>query len=371
MGETYDVIVLGAGAWGSAAAQHIATRKRRVLCLDRFSPPHPFGSHHGQGRLINSNTESSANNLPLILRSYELWKQLERASKRQLLQRVGFLFVGLANSQRIATSLGGYRSGDVSHEALSRPEINRRFPQFRLGADEVAIFDPDAARLDPEACISAALEMAARSGAVLRFGEPALDWAVAGDKVEVFTTEGRYEADRLILAVGAWTPQLSKMHLPLWVERQVTVWYAYAGVDMVGFSFPAEPPATSLYGLPEPGSRIKVAFHHGGAQTDPDAVAPVNDRDLIAVQEVISRRVPILTDVLGAATCMYTNSPDSQYVVGPHPLSQRVTVLAGGSGRGFHQAQVIGEFAADCVEGRARSDLDWLSLNRLTSEPSH
>lgn len=283
---------------------------------------------------------------------------------------MGFLFVGSRDSQRIANSLGGYGSSTVPHEVMSSTEINRRFLQFRLEPNEVAIFDPDAARLDPEACITAALELAERSGAVLRFGERALSWEVDGDKVEVVTSHGRYQADRLILALGAWTPQLSKVHLPLWVERQVTVWYAYAGTDMVGFSFPAEPPATSLYGLPEPGSRVKVAFHHGGIPTDPDSVSPVSDRDLVAVHKIISDRVPVLTDVLGSATCMYTNSPDSQYVIGPHPSNDRVTVLAGGSGRGFHQAQVIGEFAADTVDGRARSDFDWLSLNRFAKAGS-
>src|SRR4029077_19578433 len=126
--QAFDVIVLGSGAWGSAAAQHLARRHRRVLCIDRFTPPHPHGSHHGRGRLINSNTESSADNLPLILRSFELWRELERTSGRQLLQRVGFLFVGRENSPRIAGSLGGYGSEDVPHEILSRAEIRRRFP---------------------------------------------------------------------------------------------------------------------------------------------------------------------------------------------------------------------------------------------------
>jgi len=92
--ETYDAIVLGGGAWGSAATQHLAMRKHRVLCIDRFKPPHAHGSTHGHSRLINSNAETSSNNLPLILRSYELWRELEKASGKQLLHTVGYLFVG-------------------------------------------------------------------------------------------------------------------------------------------------------------------------------------------------------------------------------------------------------------------------------------
>jgi sarcosine oxidase len=372
MSERFDAIVLGAGAWGSAATQHLAARKRRVLCIDRYRPPHPHGSTHGHSRLINSNAETSSNNLALILRSYELWRDLERASNRRLLHQVGYLFVGSEGSQRMARSLDSYGSEAVPHEVLSAPEIHRRFPQFRLRPGEVGIFDPDAARLDPEDCVTAALEVAERNGAVLRFGERALDWTAEGAKVEVVTSEGRYQADRLVIALGAWTSQLSKLNLPLWVERQVTVVYANAASDLSGFSFPAQPPATSVYGVPESGGKIKVAMHHGGPPTDPDAVDPVSEADLDPVRETIAERVPHLTEILGSATCMYTNSPDFQYVIGPHPLHERVGILAGGSGRGFHQAQVIGEFAADWVEGRTRPDFDWLSLNRFKkAEPAH
>src|SRR5258706_7216133 len=146
MTETYDAIVIGGGAWGSAATQRLAMRKRRVLCLDRFTPPHQHGSTHGHSRLINSNAETSQKNLRLILRSYELWRDLERASRRQLLHQVGYLFVGMPGSQRMSRSLDSYGSEAVPHEVLSEAEILRRFPQFRLRPGEVGIFEPDAAR---------------------------------------------------------------------------------------------------------------------------------------------------------------------------------------------------------------------------------
>jgi sarcosine oxidase len=365
MTEAYDAIVLGGGAWGSAAVQHLATRKRRVLCIDRFRPPHPHGSTHGHSRLINSNAETSTNNLPLILRSYELWRELEKASGRELLHQIGYLFVGSPGSPRMARSLDSYGSEPTPHEVLSETEIGRRFPQFRLRPGEIGIFDPEAARLDPEACVTAALELAERSGAVLRFDERVVDWTAGKDRVEVVTDQGRYEAARLVIALGAWTPQLSKLPLPLWVERQVTVWYAHAEKALSGFSFPADPPAISIYGVPEAEGKIKVAIHHGGPQTDPDSVSPVTPADLDAVRTLIRERVPILTEMLASATCMYTNSPDFQYVIGPHPSHERVVILAGGSGRGFHQAQVVGEFAADWVDDRTRADFDWLSPNRF------
>jgi len=346
-------------------------RKHRVLCIDRFKPPHAHGSTHGHSRLINSNAETSSNNLPLILRSYELWRELEKASGKQLLHTVGYLFVGSPGSKRMERSLDSYGSEAVPHEVLTESEIGSRFPQFRLRRGEVGIFDPDAARLDPEGCVAAALEIASRNGAILRFDETVLDWSAGDDGVEVVTDQGRYQANQLVIALGAWTPQLSKLSLPLWVERQVTVWYANNDDALSGFSFPAEPPSTSIYGVPEAGGKIKVALHHGGPPTDPDAVSPVTAADIEAVRSLIVERVPLLTELLASATCMYTNSPDFQYVVGPHPLHDRVAILAGGSGRGFHQAQVVGEYAADWVAGRARPDFDWLSMNRFArAEPA-
>jgi len=371
MTEAYDAIVIGGGAWGSAATQHVATRKRRVLCLDRFTPPHQHGSTHGHSRLINSNAETSQRNLGLILRSYELWRELEKASSRELLYPVGYLFVGMPGSRRMSSSLDSYGSEAVPHEVLDEAEIFRRFPQFRLRPGEVGIFDPDAARLDPEDCVAAALDVAMRNGATLRFNEHVLDWSADDGKVEVVTSSGRYQADKLVIALGAWTSQLSKLQLPLWVERQVTAVYVLTDESLSGFSFPAEPPATSIYGVPEAGGKIKVAVHHGGRPTEPDAVSPVGEADLEAVRKLIGERVPILTEMVSSATCMYTNSPDFQYVAGPHPAHDRVVILAAGSGRGFHQAPVIGEFAADWVDGRARPDFDWLSPTRFAgAEPA-
>jgi sarcosine oxidase len=265
----------------------------------------------------------------------------------------------------MARSLESYGSSNMAQQVLSGDEIRRRFPQFRVGADEVGIFDPEASRLDPEACVSASLQIAERNGAVLRFDEAVVDWSVDGDGVEVETAVGRYHADQLVLALGAWTPQLSKLTLPVWIERQVTHWFAHADESLSGFSFPAEPPATSLYGVPEAGGKIKVAFHHGGPVTEPDAVAPVSIADVDSVRRLLAERVPMLTNLLGSATCMYTNSPDTQYVIGPHPAGERVLLLSAGSGRGFHQAQTVGEFAADYVDGRPRPDFDWLSPNRF------
>src|SRR5258708_35405425 len=106
------------------------------------------------------------------------------------------------------------------------------------------------------------------------------------------------------MALGAWAPQLAKFHLRCWIERQVMVWYAHHDAAVSGFSFPAEPPATSIYGVPEGGGKIKVAIHHGGPPTEPDSVSPVSDTDTGAVRRMIAERVPMLTGGLPSSTCI-------------------------------------------------------------------
>ena len=357
---TFDVIVAGLGAWGSCAAQHISARGQRVLGIDRYRPPHVHGSTHGHSRLINSKPVSTPANLKRILRSYELWRDLERASGRHLMDRIGWLHVGLPTSQRMAPSVIG-TPGDV----LSGGEIARRFPELTLRDGEVGVFDPEAAALDPEECVSAALEVAERRGAELRFDQPISGWSESENGVEVITAGETVHADWLVLALGAWTPGLSRLDLPLWTERQVMVWFENPGISIPGFSFPAAPPATSLYGMPESSGRVKVAFHHGGAIANPDSVAPVAAADIDKVCADLAERIPRLTRVVSSATCIYPNATDYQYVVGRHPLHPRVVVLAGSSGHGFHQAQAIGEMAADLVRGIDRPDIESLSLARF------
>ncbi len=358
--QKFDAIVIGLGAWGSAALQHLASRRLTVLGIDAFHPPHVHGSTHGHSRLFNTKPASSSRNLEHAVRSYELWEQLERSSGRHLIDRIGWLFVGLPTSQRMAPSVIG-----TPADVLTAAEIRRRFPALRVEPGEVGILDAEAAVLDPEACVMAALEMAERNGAATRYGDAARGWNSDARRVEVTTSHERFEADRLVLALGAWTPRLSKMDLPLWAERQVMVWFNNPGMGLPGFSFPAAPPATSLYGMPETNGRVKVAFHHGGDSTDPDAVRPAAAADIGAVCDFLSERVPALTEVVAAASCLYPNSPDYHYLVGTHPVHPRVVVLAGGSGHGFHQAQAMGEAAADLVGGVSRPDLDHLSVARF------
>ena len=77
---TYDVIVIGLGGMGSAAAYRLAQRGKRVLGLEKFTPVHTHGSSHGGSRITRQAYFEDPAYVPLLLRAHEMWDQIERDS---------------------------------------------------------------------------------------------------------------------------------------------------------------------------------------------------------------------------------------------------------------------------------------------------
>lgn len=207
---TWDVIVLGLGAMGAAAAYQLARRGVRVLGLDRYGPPHDRGSSHGDTRITRLALGEGAHYLPLARRSHEIWRELEAELGVTLLQQVGGLVFSSASGRAPAhgaqdflqTTIEVARQNGIPHEVLDAGAMSERFPQFHFAGDETGCFEPSAGLVHPERCIAAQLEMAARHGAVVRTHEEVLDWRPDGGGVVVRTQHGTYRAGRLILAAG-------------------------------------------------------------------------------------------------------------------------------------------------------------------------
>lgn len=197
MGDA-DIIVLGLGSMGSAAAATLAGRGRRVLGFERFTPAHTHGSGHGDSRVIRQSYFEDPSYVPLLLRAYELWEGLERATGAKLFTQTGGLFFGDPDSTVVAGSLRSARTWDLPHDELTATEIAARFPTARPRRDEIGMFETRAGFVRPEATIAAQLDLAARRGADLRFEEPALTWTATDGGVSVTTGRGTYTADRLV-----------------------------------------------------------------------------------------------------------------------------------------------------------------------------
>jgi sarcosine oxidase len=364
----YDVIVIGLGGMGSAAAAHLAARGAQVLGLERFGPAHDQGSSHGGSRIIRQAYFEDPAYVPLLRRAYELWDQLEPDSGRDLRTQTGGLYLGAPDGPTVAGSLGAAREWDLPHEVLDAAEIRRRFPTMTPADDEVGLYEAVAGFVRPEQTVTAHLELAARRGAELRFTEPAVSWAASAEGVTVTTPAGSYTAGHLVVCPGAWAPEvLADLEVPLTVERQVMYWFQPDdGVDR--FTPDRHPVwihgdgALQSYGFPAmdgPNGGAKVAFFRHGKVTTAETVdREVHPEEVEFIAEHLRALFPTLPGrLLAAVPCLYTLTPDHHFVIAPHPRHDRVTVACGFSGHGFKFVPVVGEILAD------------LALTGTTSHP--
>lgn len=378
----YDVIILGLGGMGSAAACHLASRKLRVLGLDQFSPPHERGSSHGQTRVIRQAYFEHPAYVPLLLRAYKLWHELEQRSGQTLLLKTGGLMLGTPEAEVVAGSLQSARQHGLPYELLERNQIAKHFPMFRVPDTTVGLLEPEAGVLFCERAIQAHLAMAADSGAELRFNTPVREWSGANDKSSVIisTATERFTADHLVITAGAWTQEiLIDCRFPLEVERQVMFWFQpHDGTSVfTPDRFPVfiwqHPSGATPYGFPAvdgPSGGVKTAFYRKPfreACTATNIDRSIRSDDLEAIRKVLREFLPLLDgELLRASTCLYTMTPDHNFVIGHHPAHPQVHIAGGFSGHGFKFCSVVGEILADLtIKGKTHFDLELFSPARF------
>ena len=279
MADRYDVIVAGVGGMGSAAAFHLARRGRRVLGLERFTIPNEMGSSHGTSRIIRLAYFEHPSYVPLLRRSYELWRELERDWGSRLLHMTGCIHVGAPGTAVFDGCLRSCREHGLQHEVLDSAEVMKRFPAYRLPPETMAVLEAEGGFLEPEKCIDAHAAGARAAGADLRAGEAVTDWETIPGGVRVHTAQGSYEAGRLVLTAGSWNGKLAPALAPLLQpERQVLAWLEVARPELFSqAAFPVfvmEVPEGMYYGFPlfsggPPGFKLG-RFHHRHETADPD-----------------------------------------------------------------------------------------------------
>jgi sarcosine oxidase len=376
MARKFDAAVVGLGAMGSAALRALSRRGLKVIGIDRFAPPHTLGSSHGFARIIREAYFEHPAYVPLVQRSYLLWDELERESGERLRLETGGLMVGGRDGVLVSGALRSAREHRLQHELIDAAEIGRRIPAFRPDTDMVGVWEPQAGVLFPERAIGAFLASAGRHGATVRLSEPVVSWRMEKAGVELETANGSYRAERLVLAAGAWLPRLlPDLALPLTIERVVQCWLEPAG-DAAVLEPPRCPisiweyePERFFYAFPLLEEGLKVALHHQGEPADPDRLRrEIDPAETAALRALIERYMPDAAGPLKAAmVCMYTNTPDSHFIVDRHPRHPAVLLVSACSGHGFKFAPAIGEVVSDLiVEGETRHNLELFKLGRWT-----
>lgn len=376
--HTADVIVVGLGAHGSAAAAALARRGVSVLGFDMFTPPHAEGSAHGGTRIIREVYSEHPDYVPMVQHAIALWRRLQDESEdgTELIVNTGGISIGRPEATFIKGVQLSAEVHDLEIETLDPDEIHRRWPQLVPRDDMIGLYDSRAGALFPERGVQAHLDAAKRFGAQLHYDTAIRRWHHEGDGIKVYTDNDEYHAGTIIFAAGAWNrPFLSKLNLPLKNERQVLVWFEPSASPELfqPDRFPNASwewsPDHVLYSQANFGDGVKVAFNHDGDIIDgPDEldreVRPSDTGDLTAAVSDIMPKLP--GRVIDARVCIYTNTPDHHFLIDRHPGHSNVVISSACSGHGYKFSPAIGEALADLATGTSPAyDISRFAIDRL------
>ena len=373
MTDTFDAIVLGAGAMGSAAAYYLSRRRKKVLLLEQFEVDHRRGSSYGYSRIIRYSYDFPEY-VELAKDTYPLWFALEDELGEQLVVKTGGIDFGPATDDTLSASIESVRVSGINHELLDPAEAERRFPQFRFNDDFQVLYQPDSGYVRASKAVLGHIELAKRHGAVVKENAPVIEISMESDSVLVKTADESYSAGVLVVAAGSWAKSLlsqTGIDLPLTPLRcQLNFVQTNGNNDFEAENCPVWIARVrglfqeALYGIPSHhGTGFKVAFHGGPPIDHPSGVDYTPDPENFAeVQAFMRAHIPAIADepLKESRICLYTQTPDEHFIVDKHPAHDQVVIGAGFSGHGFKFSTIIGKMLSDIALDGATTHNDRL-----------
>lgn len=389
--KTYDVIVVGLGAVGAATLYQLSLSGKRVLGIDQYSPPHIWGSSHGETRITRQAIGEGEHYVPFALRSHEIWRDIEAQVGTKLLFEIGGLIIGDPDGKELLHGKASFlrRTIDtatkfkISHDILDYSALRSRFPQFNIAHNEIGYFEHGAGYVLPEECIKAQISLAQSKGAEIITGLSVLnvDPNSRNDRAIVRTAQGSFEAEKVIIAAGPWINNLvSGFGEYFKVYRQVLYWFApkqdaamfmpdkmpifiwsFSGMDGDG-----------IYGFPAVGGAsggVKLAREQYSALTTPQTVVrEVSKQEILDMYaSYVKDKLPLLSEqCVKSASCLYTSTPDSEFVIQRHQNSENIIFASPCSGHGFKHSASIGEALAQlALHGRSKLDVSMFRISNV------
>jgi len=374
----YDCIVVGFGGVGSAALRAAALSGWNVLGIDRFGPAHDRGSSHGQTRMIRRAYFEHPNYVPLLNRAFEMWDELNKRHRtspkiKELITKTGLLQIGNPQSEVIQGVKRSAQEHSLTLEQFTPEEIQRRLPIFKIQSHHVGLFEPDAAFLRVEMCVTAMVDQAVKHGAQVMSNTVVQGWSVSGDGICTVSTEnGKFRARHLILAAGAWSPELlPDLKLDLRVVQKQQHWFQLDRVDhKIENQFPGflveRDNGDCFYGFPEINYLgLKVCEHSGGRP-----ISGPQELDRSLNQAALDRNEDFMQEYLNHGrrrlvhhcNCMYTMSPDGHFFADYYPGQSNVVFAAGLSGHGFKFTPVLGKHLVSLLQGQCEPEFEFLKI---------
>jgi sarcosine oxidase len=371
-----EVIVVGGGAMGSATAYELARRGLKTRLFEQYLMGHDLGSSHGYSRIIRRDYYEHPDYVPLVDRAYELWRDLEKKSGESLLTVTGILGIGKPGGEYLKGSELSCKLHKIPHERLTAKQIRKRFPQFNPTDDFEGVFQPDGGILAIERCILTYRSEIRKLGGLIHEDEEVLSIEPqrGGKSFRVRTRHGEYTAERVVICAGPWAGRvLASLKLPLEVERQTLGFYTplkrapFELGRMPVFFFDLGD--SDYYGFPFFGiDCVKVARHHGGAVVKPESVERnFTDADNQQLLRFLKQYMPLAAGTMRLGkVCLYTNTPDKDFILDRHPEFENMSIASGFSGHGFKFASSVGEVMAElATKGKTRHAIGRFRIDRF------
>ncbi|GMQ25641.1 N-methyl-L-tryptophan oxidase [Algoriphagus sp. oki45] len=363
--EIYDVAVIGLGAVGSSAIYHLSLSNKRVLGLDRFTPPHTLGSSHGETRITRLAVGEGEDYVALAKRSHELWRELEAKSGVRIFSQTGGILIDSGEKPWAKHGSEGFwdrtvrfaRNNQISHSIPDLGEVRDRFPAFQIPDSGRVYWEKEAGYLRPELAIETQLRLAKGQGAHLAFNSPVLAIEKEGNHFSLRTPDRIFFAEKLLISSGGWIkdllPEKSKIRFKIcrqvlhWIEIDPSFSWKDSPVWMWGFGPDSE---DFIYGFPSlDGHSVKMATESFLEVDHPDLIqrsASPEEQKEFWEQKVEGRISGLRPNFIQSEVCFYTVTEDARFVIEPWKGDLSALLVSACSGHGFKHSAAMGESLA-------------------------
>lgn len=377
MKNTFDAIVLGAGALGSAAAYHLAKTGQKVLLLEQFELDHQKGSSYGHSRITRYAYDNPVY-VNLMKSVYPAWATFEQEAGEKLYTRTGGIDFGRSAQTSLQAVMDSMTEAEIPYEALSPTEAQKRFPQFRFDDDMLIVYQADTGILPASRCVRAHLRLGEQYGATIKPDTTVKSVQVKSDTVEVITETERFSAGTLVITAGSWSASILSqlgLNLPLKPMRCQEIYFDTANQSAYETNhFPAfighikDQYGYQPYGIASHnGSGLKVSLHGGQLVNHPSEIDYTPDANIIEkVIEFCHRYLPEVTNLRSARVCLYTMTPDEHFIIDSHPEYPHIVFGGGCSGHAFKFSNLIGKILTQLLlEGKTEYDISLFTAHRF------
>ncbi|XP_037050911.1 probable sarcosine oxidase [Bradysia coprophila] len=366
--DRYEVIIIGGGVMGSATAYYLSkSLGKDVLLIEQYDLLHRRGSSHGDSRIIRK-TYPQEHYTELMLDAYELWALAEKEAETRVFTKTGGLDISNGDNRQIKQLLQSAEKYNVPVKVMTPSQVNDKFPSVTIPDDCIGVYSPDSGILNATKAVAMFHHLAKANGCTVKDNTKVMNirQVTVGTRVEtiVETNNGfNYKCAQCIVTVGSWTTKLLtrvNLNLPL---RVVQTTVAYWPVDNPSvYSSTVFPVFINysddafVYGFPahEFPNMIKCCAHFG-PDVDPDSrdfLPGMDDLNNI-VAPFIKRTFQGVTAVPEKVeSCMYTWTPDEDFVIDELPVLPGIFVGCGFSGHGFKLAPIVGKILSDLAMRR-------------------